>query len=236
MISINKQVFTGNNITIINGRFVSCGLTANPQKFDERKEEDCSNIDKIAIDSTVADVNVSVSDSSKIEAHFYGVAEINGDFNFEVRAENRELRIVLQYTGNYCINGNLKLDINIPQKTFKVISAKSSSADFTLNKGVSTDYLKVKTQSGDLESNATVNNIYVSTMSGDIDLCIDATNDIIVDVSTMSGNVSAEFNNIAHTNLSASSMSGDVKNHHKESNGYTADVDISTMSGNIRIR
>ena len=73
-------------------------------------------------------------------------------------------------------------------------------------------------------------------MSGDIELCIDATNDISVKVSTMSGDVSAEFNNVAHINLSTSSMSGDVKNRHKGSKGYTADVDISTMSGDIRIR
>ena len=52
----------------------------------------------------------------------------------------------------------------------------------------------------------------------------------------MSGYVSAEFNNIGHINLSTSSMSGDVRNRHKESRGYNADVDISTMSGDIRIR
>lgn len=235
MISINGRVFSGNNVTIVNGRVISGGGTAKSQKFDERKSEDCSNIDKITIDSTVADVNVSVSNSSKIEAHFYGEAEIDGDVNFDVRVVNRELRITLQFTGN-CFNGNLKLDITVPQKTFKVISAKSSSADITLNEGVSTDYLKVKTQSGDLETNATFNNVSVSTMSGDIELCIDATNDISVKVSTMSGDVSAEFNNVAHINLSTSSMSGDVKNRYKGSKGYTADVDISTMSGDIRIR
>lgn len=130
----------------------------------------------------------------------------------------------------------MKLDVSVPKKTFKVISAKSSSADITLNEGVSTDYLKVKTQSGDLETNATVNNISVCTMSGDVELCIDATQDINVEVSTMSGDVSAEFNNIGNINLSTSSMSGDVRNRHKESRGYNADVDISTMSGDIRIR
>ena len=172
---------------------------------------------------------------SKVETHFYGEADIDGDVNFDVRVVNRELRITLEFTGN-CFNGNLKLDVTVPQKTFKVISAKSSSADITLNEGVSTDYLKVKTQSGDLETNATVNNISVSTMSGDAELCIDATQDINVEVSTMSGDVSAEFNNIGHINLSTSSMSGDVRNRHKESRGYNADVDISTMSGDIRIR
>lgn len=234
MISINGRFF-GNNVTIVNGRLISGGGTGNFQKFDERKVEDCSNIEKIAINSTFADVNVSVSNSSKVEAHFYGVANLDGDVNFDVRVVNRELRITLEFTGN-CFNGNLKLDVTVPQKIFKVVSAKTSSADVTFNEGVSTDYLKVKTQSGDLETNATFNTVSVSTMSGDVELCIDATQDINVEISTMSGDVSAEFNNIGYINLSTTSMSGDVRNRHKGNKGYTADVDISTMSGDIRIR
>lgn len=235
MISINGRVFLGNNVTIVNGRVISGGGTGKFQKFDERKVKDCSNIEKIAINSTFVDVNVSVSNSSKVEAHFYGEANLDGDVNFDVRVVNRELKITLEFTGN-CFNGNLKLDVTVPQKIFKVISAKSLSANITLNEGVSTDYLKVKTQSGDLETNATVNTVSVSTMSGDVELCIDATQDINVQIFTMSGDVSAEFNNIGHINLSTSSMSGDVRNRHKGNNGYTADVDISTMSGDIRIR
>lgn len=235
MISINGKVFSGNNVTIVNGRVISGGGTGKFQKFDERKVEDCSNIEKIAINSTFVDVNVSASNSSKVEAHFYGEANLDGDVNFDVRVINRELRVTLKFTGN-CFNGNLKLDVTVPQKIFKVISAKSSLADITLNEGVSTDYLKVKTQSGDLETNATVNTVSISTMSGDVELCIDATQDINVEISTTSGDVSAEFNNIGHINLSTSSMSGDVRNRHKGSKGYTAYVDISTMSGDIRIR
>ena len=205
------------------------------QKFDERKAEDCNNIDKIAINSTYCDVNVSVSNSSKVEVHFYGEEVIDGEINFDVRVINRELRITLEFAGN-CFNSNLKLYVTVPQKTFKVIYAKNSSADITFNEGVSTDYLKVKSQSGDLETNATVNNVSISTMSGNVELCIDATQDINVEVSTMSGDVSAEFSNIRHINLSTSSMSGNVRNRHEESKGYVAYVDISTMSGDIRIR
>lgn len=235
MIKIFGNVFSGNGVTIVNGRVISGGGNAKTQKFDERKSEDCSNIDAIAVDSAAVDVEVSASNSSKIEAHFYGNAEIEGDVNFDVRVVNRELRITVQFTGN-CFNADLKLDITVPQKTFKVISAKSMSADITLNKGVLTDYFKAKNQSGDLEAYATVKNVSLSTMSGDVELCIDATDDISVEVSTMSGDVSAEFNNVAHINLSASSISGDVKNRHKGDKGYTADVNISTMSGDIKIR
>lgn len=228
-------VFSGTNVTSVNGRVISSSGIGKLQKFDEKTVEYCSNVDKIAINSTISDVNVSVSNSSKIEAHFYGKAIIDGDVNFDVRVVNRELRITLLYTGN-CFNGNLRLDITVPQRTFKVITAKSSSADITLNEGVSTNYLKVKTLSGDLETSATANSISVSTLSGDVELYIDAVQDISVEVSTKSGDVSAEFSNIRHINLSTSSISGDVRNRHKGNRGFIADVDISTTSGDIKIR
>lgn len=235
MISINGRVFSGSNVTIVNGRVINGGGTGNPKKFDERKSEDVNNVEKITIDSTVADVNVSVSNSSKVEAHFYGQADVDGDVKFDVCVVNRELRITLKFTGN-CYTGSLNLDVTVPQKTFKAITAKSSSADITLSEGVSMDYFKVKTQSGDLESNATFANASITTMSGDVELYIDAKENISVEISTMSGDVSAEFNNIGYIDLSTSSMSGDVRNRHKGATGYTANVDISTMSGDIRIR
>lgn len=235
MFNINGSIFSGSNVVIVNGRVVSGGGNVKTQKFDERKLEDCSNIDKIVIDTTVGDVNVSVSNSSMVEAHFYGEANVDKNIEFDVQVVNRELRITIYFTGN-CYSNNLKLDITIPKKTFKVIFAKSLSGDITLNEGVSTGYIKVKIQSGDLDTKATVNDVSVSTMSGDVNLYIDATQDINVDVSTMSGDVLVEFNNIAHINLSTSSMSGDIKNYHKEGKGYMADVNISTMSGDIRVR
>lgn len=235
MININGCVFSGRNVTIVNGRIINGGGTGKTQKFDERKSEDANNVEKISIDSTMADVNVSVSNSSKVEAHLYGQADIDGDIDFDVRMVNREFRITLKFAGN-CYNGNLKLDVTVPQKTFKEITAKTSSSNITLDEGVSTDYLKVKTQSGDLETSATFVTASISAMSGDVDLCINANKDISVEISTMSGDVSAEFNNVGYLNLSTSSMSGEVRNRHKDGSGYTANVDISTMSGDIRIR
>jgi hypothetical protein len=235
MININGRNFFGSNVINVTGRVISGGGTGKTQNFDERKSEDASRVEKIAIDSTVIDVNISVSNSSKIEAHFYGQADIDGDIDFDVCVVNSELRITLKCIGN-CYNGSLKLDVTVPHKTFKEIAAKSSSADVTLSEGVSTEYLKVKTQSGDLETDAIFTKASIATMSGDVGLYIDATEDISVEISTKSGDVSADFDNIDNINLSTSTMSGDVRNRHKGGNGYTADVYISTKSGDIRIR
>lgn len=111
-ISFNGNVFSANGQCIIGGG------TGNTQKFDEVKAKDCSNIEKISINSALYDVNVSVSNSSKVEAHFYGEANIDGDVNFDVYVVNCELIITLKFTGN-CSYGNLKLDVTIPQKNIQ---------------------------------------------------------------------------------------------------------------------
>ena len=89
MININGRIFSGSTVTIINGRMVKGGGTGKIQKFDEKKSEDANNVEKILIDSTFVDVNISVSNSSSVEAYFYGQAEVDGDVNFDVRMVNR---------------------------------------------------------------------------------------------------------------------------------------------------
>ncbi len=234
MIIINNgPVSRRNIISVSHGTNVE--ETGKFEEFNQKKIKDSSDIDKITIDSKFVDVHVLTSNSSKIQAHFYGEANIDGDVIFDVQVVNRELRITLKFTG-ICVSGNLNLDVTVPHKMFDMISLRSSSADFTLNEGVLTDYLKMETKSGDLETHATVNNVSVSTMSGDIDLYINAEQDVSVKISTKSGDVSVEFNNIRHVNLSTSSMSGKVRNRHNGNRGFTANVNISTMSGDIKIR
>ena len=165
MIVFNGNVITGGSINL-NGRSISGLGTGKPKNFDEWKSEDDGNVEKILIDSTSIPVNISVSNTSKVEAHFYGQADIDGNIDFDFNVKNRELRIALEFTGN-CYNSSLKLDVTVPDKTFKEISVKSSSADITLNE-VSTESLKVKTQSGDLETFATFTNASITTVGGDV--------------------------------------------------------------------
>ena len=232
---MNNFNFFGKNVVIVNGQNVSGGKNIKLKKFDERKSEDCSNIDKIKISSVLANVNVSVCNSSAIEAHFYGEAQIDGDIEFNVKVLRQELIIILEIIGT-CLTGKLNLDITIPQKVFKAISITSSSGNINLNKGVSAKQINVSSMSGSLNLNADVNDISAHTMSGDIAICIDAHQFVTTTISTMSGDVSATFNNIGHINLHTKTMSGTVKDNHKTDGCYSAYVEISTMSGNIRIR
>ena len=96
--------------------------------------------------------------------------------------------------------------------------------------------LKVKTQSGDVETNSIFRHATLKTMSGDVDIFINAISNVELEVSTMSGDIEAELQNIGYVNLSSSTMSGTTKKRHNFTVGYTSDVDLSTMSRDIKIR
>lgn len=232
----NSKIFRRGNLTRAKGQVKNEYETIKNKNFDERKFANVNDwVKNIVIDPIDADVNIFLSNSSKVEVHFYGKADVDGDINFNVHVENQELIISLEFIGNY-YNGILKLDVALPHKTFKTIGVNSSSASVTLDKGVSTEYLKIETKSGNLENNATFSNASVKTTSGDIKFYINAITDINVDISTVIGDVVMEFNNIGHIDILAKTKIGNIENLHKKENGYTATVDISTMSGDIKIK
>ncbi len=234
-IKMNNVTISGNNVTILNGLIINGGGNTKAKKFDERKVQDARNVERITIDSSVADVKISVSNSQKVEVHFYGEVNVDGNIEFDVRMKERgELQVVAKLKGN-CYNGNLKLDITVPRKRFKAISAVSRSADITVKESVQTYNLKLRTQSGDVRSDASFEQVNVQTMSGDVELYVDAKQNIVTHISTMSGDVVAHFNNIGYIALTTNSMSGTIRNCHKSRDGYEAEAYISTMSGDITI-
>ena len=241
MIKINGKVFSNlfsgnNNVVIVNGRKITaCEGERELKTFDEKKIEDGSKIEKITIDSNIVDVDIIASNSSNVETHFYGQAESNGNIEFDVNLVKHELKITVTIVGD-CYNSNFKLIVGVPNKTFKEIFVKTTAADISFSGNIFAENLKVETLSGDIQTCATFNSISANSMSGDIELCINANSDLIVDISTISGNVSADFENIARINISSSTLTGNVRNYHENQTGYSVDGDISTMSGNIRIR
>lgn len=234
------SIVNSKGITIINDRVVNEKENKNSKLkvFNEKISEDANKVDKIVINSAFVDINVSLSNSSKVETHCYGYVDIDKDINFDVKLVNRELIIKVEYSGN-CWNPDLRLDINVPfQKTFKLIYVNTMSGDIFLNEKVSTENLKIKTQSGNLETvYANLKNVSIETMSGKVKFIIKATTDIDVDINTISGEVNAQLHNISQIiNISTNSMSGHIINRYRESSdGYTANIKISTMSGDIRI-
>ncbi len=224
-----------NNVIIVNGQIIGKGGTGKFQKYDERKSFDVANIQRLTVDSSFVDVDILATESTKIDVHFFGKADVDGELKFDVQVSNGELKVMIKSYGS-CYNAELKLDILLPLKMFKNISIQTMSADITLSDKVSCDKLKLKSTSGDLETSATFKVANLSTMSGDIDITARANEDIVIDASAVSGDICLMLSNISNMVISTHSVSGNVRNTYKYNKGFFAEIDLSTTSGDIRIR
>lgn len=229
-----------NSVTIIrNGQVISAGDECGEKRtFDEVKNEHANDVDSLSIDCVCGSVTVMEKNTSNITVHFSGTATVVGDdLKFSAEVVNRELRVRLKTKGNI-IGGNLKINITIPsEKTFKKFSFESKSTDLEILGRVLTREFEAETMSGDVSGEVSFKNAFVKTMSGDIDLEILAKDDVTLRSTSMSGDISARLHNIGRVILNTKSMSGDVTNRHNEStDGYTANIDASTMSGDIKIK
>lgn len=247
-------VISGNDIAIINGKVV--GETKNRKKIDEKKSERASEIKKILINSSAIDVRISTSNTSNVDVNLHGEAYVEGKIDFNVYVLDHELVVKADING-YGVFNELIIDIIVPEnKLFEEINFKSSSADleigksvyanclklesnsgdFTLHEGVLVNKLSVESSSGDLETDATFTYASIVTVSGDIELYTDAQNDIGIEIYTTSGDVNLQFNNIGKINVSKKTVSGSFKNKHKENGKYNANLSVSTISGDIKIK
>lgn len=139
------HVNLGSNVTInnlaigngqvINGTFINGEQIRQGKKIDEWKSENASKVESITINSTIADIDISVSNSQNVETHLYGQTNVDGDVKFDFRVVSKQLQVTVKATG-ICYNGNLKLDVTIPKKLFESIVAESASGDITLHEGL----------------------------------------------------------------------------------------------------
>lgn len=225
----------GSNVTIVNGRVIGGDKSkGKAQKFDVIRTEDVNNVDALTINSEFVNVYITDTKSSNVELHLYGEAEVDGKLDLDVELIHHELKISVNTEGN-CFNSNLQLDIAIPNKKFESIIVKSVSADIDVYNYVYAKVFKVGTTSGDVSGYIKLERSSIVTKSGDVYLHIDADNDIDVELNTMSGDVNLYLLHIEQLNISTYTISGDVRKYCRDQYGYNANVDITTMSGNITI-
>ncbi len=232
----NVVMIKGDNNVVVNGRILSGNSKRQLRRVDEKKLVDAEGIEKITIDSSVFDINLYVSkDSSKIQAHCYGEVNIDGDVELQTYVAKDEVKIEVIMNGN-CYAGQLKFEVIIPDKTFKRIRTKSICANVKIEEDVSAQTIEAETTSGNIDTQATFSNASLETISGNISCYIDATGDIRAKFSSVSGNVLLELANLKKVNLSARSVSGNVQNLYREEDGYSAEVKVTTVSGDVRIK
>ena len=235
-ITINGIHFNGNNVTIVNGRVVSGGsfFGGEPKKIDEQKSTSANSVSRIVVNCDCANVQMKVANTNSVNAHFFGQVTTDGTTKFDVSTSGSEIKITVKLTGN-SINSDLHLHIDIPARMFETIDVKSENGNIIISEGVRSRKLKLKSTNGNVESYAVFEDIKAKSMNGNTEVCVYANSDVDLDVSSMNGNAIVELHNIARCNLSTSSMNGSVRNRFHATTGYTADGEVSSMNGNVRV-
>lgn len=237
-IFINGKMFNGSKITIINGRIISGGNMncEESKKIDEQKSTKANNISQIHVNSDFANIILTPnnSDSESVDAHLSGNITTDGNTEFEVNTSGNEIQISAKLTGNY-MNGDLTLNIAIPAKMFDKITVINEDGNITLDKGINSKTLVLKTQNGNVHSSALFESINAKSMNGNVKLCVNANSDIKLNASTLNGNARVELHNISQCNLSASTDNGIVKNRFTASKGYVVNGKVSSMNGDVKI-
>lgn len=115
------------------------------------------------------------------------------------------------------------------------LDVKTTRGDIEIGKCVFVKNLGIETKSGDVETEAKFVKATVNTHGGDVDLSTDAQQDITLDVTTTKGDVEIDLNHVGTLNLSPKTKSGDIECSHVDRGGYTAEVNVTTISGDIEI-
>lgn len=190
----------------------------------------------------VSDLNVNLlaSNHCSMEAKVIGTPNFKGEIKLNIFSSNDGHSLFIEAIriskDSYPCQ-ELSLDITLPHKSYSNISIKSNYGEVFLDKEITfIDVLTIQTQSGYIEVNPTFANATLYSESGDIDIFTYADTSITLFASTNSGNILVCIENISHIDLERSYTTGQFRNRHTQRIGHSANMNIFSKSGDIRIR
>lgn len=220
----------------INGRILnnSTNNFACEKVYDERKLQSGTNIEKIFVEANIGNVNFFTTDLTDFDIRLNGKVFSTNDIVLNVKTLGNKLKVDVDFNGS-SINGNLTLDVAVPQKVYNEIFVSTISGNIDVKEDVKVHTLKAESMSGSVHTRASLKEMAVDTMNGKVTAIINAKNDISIKISTMNGNVNAELNNIGRIDISTSTMNGRVRKPDIKVGRHSIKGTISTMNGNINI-
>lgn len=209
--------------------------TLKKEGFNERRVYEVGKIDNIVINLPYTNVSVYQSTSSKVEVRLVGEISIVGEsVKYRVQRRNRNLVIILVVQGDVT-KVNLEADIYLPDKYFNLISIFGTSSDIYVEKGIFAKNLRIRTESGKVETGITFEKAELKSADSELNVHINAESDIEVSILTDSGDININLNNIKMEEINIHSVLGSVRYHHREAEGYKAVINASSRDGNIFI-
>ncbi|MBQ3408677.1 MAG: DUF4097 family beta strand repeat protein [Clostridia bacterium] len=230
-----------NGAVVINGRIVSGGwmsgggVFGTPQKFDEKKNVPENDVERITVKSDSANIVVTASNTSIVEAHFSGEAVVDEKPTFNI--EKRGCEVIITLDVGAVAMSNLTLTVNIPTRTFEFLSVTCYNGNVSVKNGVFAKKIRLDTHNGEVDSEGNFCEILATTHNGDVDVYIKAKNNVEIEASSHNGDVSVEMQNVATSSIYASSHNGNVRNRFHAGNGvYAAYGRATSHNGNVTVK
>ena len=230
---INGRYYRDDSSTA-KGQFIGHNNDVAINEYNKRIFEDANYAEKITIRSECANVELSVHDNNTVETYLIGKVAHDGNLIFSVNRFSDEIVVSVGISGK-TIEGELKLNVKIPKRRFKVISIKNECGDAVVGKDVKAKKLKIGIIKGNIDSNASFSFLKAETYNGNINIDVDAENDIELNVSSLNGSVDTALKNISHFNLRLAAIKGKVFNKFKENGDFFVSGNISSMNGNTTV-
>lgn len=256
-IMINGKCFSGNSIIIQDGVVIngSKQYTKDMKDIEVKKSISTDSISSINIESKIADVEVVSSDKPKdIDAVLTGSVDSISNIELVLVNDDGRLNIAIKSEKNFS-HRNLKLKVYIPKVEYESFTANLTYGDikifgdFYVSRSkihctsgdvlilkFNTKNLEVGTISGDVDIKSNFSVCNVSVKSGDVNVFLDAKKDFTLNINSISGDVNVELGNVKNLELCTKKVSGSFKNTYREHGKYTANINISVVSGDIRIK
>lgn len=193
--------------------------------------EDVKAKRKICLESTTGDIDVKYGISSniiEIETKSGDVSFCRDATSFDCESKTaKEWINIRTSTGDICIDDG----ISAPK-----ISIETMSGDVSISKQASFDGVEVETSTGDIEIEGSFADADVESHSGSVDLEVYAKSKISINATTTTGDVDIKLHNVGELRLIPKTKTGDISSSYNSSRGdYTAEINVTTASGDIEI-
>lgn len=242
------------NVSISFGRNFVCQNNvigrSKENSYNEKKAPETAFVNKITVDASCFDVNITTANVSGVEAILKGNTSTPDKIEFTADVVESELAVKAKIkSGSFC--GDLSLDIVLPrEQRFKEISVVTSTGDVlvcekvlvnALSIDVSSgeidvtnfhgfEFLKIKTSTGDVSVHDEVDGgaLQINTSAGEVTVC-DNISTGNVEIATSTGDIEIS-GNVTVGNLKITTSSGEVELEEIISKGY---INVKTNIGDI---
>lgn len=212
-------------------------LESKTKLIKEKRVEKNQEIKNVVIESTFSDVVICpLKATNDIQVVLYGRTRKNDQIQLETEIVSEGVLFIKVKNQNEEVNG-VKLYVELPRKRdFDNISVKTDFADITLKEGISAEKISLSSNSGDVETKADARKTKIKSSSGNVKYYTNPMSDIEVAITSAFGDIVTNFKNISTLQLETNT-DGMVSNYFKEyTSGYKADVKITSIIGDIKIK